>query len=175
MRKKTLIGIAMAALLALTLPATAQAENVPMSASGVITSISETYGKPAGSSGNFLVLDRYIYGTFTSGDVLGNFTMNYRGTIDITTQSGPITGTLTSSTGIFNVKGQLQPVIWTKTDTGMVGESVATGNWATQIGSGQGTFTADVYFVPTPDGHVASVLSGSTFTMSGKWNAKETT
>lgn len=174
MKKKFWLSTILGILLAIMVPATAMAATVPMSASGVITSISETYGKPAGGSGNYLVLDRYIYGAFTSGDILGDFTLNYRGTIDIATQSGPITGKLTTGSYKFNVDGHVQPVQWTPADGGYIGKSVTTGNWTDPNGSGSGTYTAEVYFVPTPDGHVASVLPGSIFSMSGKWNAKST-
>ncbi len=173
--KRALIGIIALLLLVLVLPGTALAAKVPVSAYGVITSISESEEFPAGTSGRIKVVSRTIYGSFTSGDILGSFTMTYKANVELATQAGNLAGTLTTGPHLFYVSGYIQPVQWIPipgSPDAYTGLLTATGEWALgdpKDDRGSGTFTARIVFVPTPDGHVASILPGSEFTMSGVW------
>ncbi len=160
-------------------------DTASMSASGVITGISEPVEFTTGNGGNIKVISRDIYGSFTTvnildddgipddEDILGDFVMNYKANIELATQSGNFSGTLTSGIYMFRVNGYIQPVQLVPVPSSpgaFTGISTSTGQWTLKgDDNSHGTFTATVYFVPTPDGHVAYVLPGSTFSMIGVW------
>lgn len=174
MKKQVFISLMFSLLLVVLTPFVVVASApVSMSASGVITGISESGEFAAGNSGNIKVVNRSIYGSFTAGDILGDFVMNYKANIELATQSGNFNGALTTGSYVFKVNGQVQPVQLVPVPDSpgaYIGISVSTGQWTLKTDAySKGTFTATIYFVPTPDGHVAYVLPGSTFNMTGVW------
>jgi hypothetical protein len=170
-----LVSIVMALVLIVTLSTAASAAKEPMSATGTITYISGTAGFPSGSSGNYMVMSRTVTGSFFSGDLGGEYSMTYKGNIDLNTQSGHITGNLTVGPYRFDIDGTSYPVAWTPSPdspVGYIGSSSAGGIWKWQDGGGSGSFSCIFSFMPTADGHIDYILPGSTFTMSGQWNIK---
>lgn len=169
--KVLLTGAILALLLVGLLPTAVMAETVPMSASGTIGYISGTVGFPAGGSGMYIVQSRTVSGAFISGDLNSSYSMTYKGSIDLNTQAGNINGILSTGSYVFSIAGKSYPVTWTQTPEGYyIGKSYASGTW--WFDGGNGTFTCDFSFVPTMDGHIDYILPGSTFTLTGKWNAK---
>ena len=163
LKRVLLIGIVLGLLTALMLPGSVLAKQEEMSASGIITGISESTESPAGTSGRIVVAERSIYGTFTSGSLSGDFVMTYEANVDFQTQSGNLSGTLVADSFTFSVNGHIQPVQWLEVPDGYIGSITISGSWDLQTGDGNGTYIATLLFVPTPEGHVAYVLPGSTF------------
>lgn len=123
MRKRLLI-ISLVLALALTVSAPAAAltsgeNDDPFHCEGVINAIEPTiigenvFEQP---DGTWLVVDREIWGTFNSGDVIGPFTLTYDAIIESAwTQVGTFEGTIVAwddegeDSRIFEVTGSLEP------------------------------------------------------------------
>lgn len=167
------ILIALLVLLSSLMPVAGVSAAEPMEASGTVTSISEPVERPAGSSGNIIVFSRDIIGTFTGGELSGDFIMTYKANVELATQSGNFNGTLTVGSYIFKVNGKVEPVQLLpvpETPGAYICLLKVNGNWSLKDNdAATGTFTATIYFVPTAEGHVDYVLPGSTFSMSGVW------
>jgi hypothetical protein len=86
--KALVFGAITAVLLDGLVPATAIfAAQAPLSADGTIAYISRTVGFPTGNSGNYKVRSRDISGSFTSGDLSGDYLLNYQANLDLNTQA----------------------------------------------------------------------------------------
>ncbi len=174
MKRWSLSGIALVITLSLFTPAIpVAAAHEDLDASGPITGISESYEKPAGDSGRIVVISRSIYGTFASGGLLGDFVMTYKANVELATQAGNFSGTMTRGPYVFNVWGKSDPVQWIPVPDSpgaYIGRSTASGSWdMASGGNSAGTFTTVLIFVPTAEGHIASILPGSNVTMTGLW------
>jgi hypothetical protein len=170
-----LLGVIIAALVIGFLPTAAFAAPQPMSADGTIDSISGTVGFPTGSSGNYKVTSRTITGTFTSGDLNGDYSLTYKANVDLNTQAGNFNGDMTNGSLQFDVWGTSYPVVWTlsaDSPVGYIGTSSVSGSWKGHGWPGTGTFSGTFSFVPTVDGHIDYIIPGSTLSLSGQWNLK---
>lgn len=172
--KRFLISILLALIAGAVFPAVSLAAgSVSIFGSGTITGISDSNEFPAGKSGRVIVIDRDILGVFTSGDITGDFTMTYRANVDLATQAGNLSGTLNIGRYLFKVEGKTDPVEWLPVAGGYIGKLTVRGNWALLSDKqGQGNFEADIIFIPTPEGHVASIVHGSSFTLTGQWQLR---
>jgi hypothetical protein len=171
--RAAVIGICLALLAVGLLPVAAMAKQESMHAFGTIDYISGTVGFPAGESGNYKVMSRTVEGAFISGDLTGGYSMTYRANVDLNTQAGNMRGQLTTGTYTIDVSGTSYPVQWSPSadsPVGYVGTSSASGIWQLHGGPGSGTFSTTFSFVPTTDGHIDNILSGSTFELDGQWN-----
>lgn len=193
-KKVVLILLTLVLVLAFSMPTVALAKApVALNANGVIASIDEGTVFPAGNSGRYVVASRTILGTLT-GDINGDFTLNYKANVELATQAGNLHGTLQTASTSLEVNGTIQPLqlyygniyyfygwyyssnfgwvrLYYVPDVGVVPLFYLeiNGHWTALDGAkGNGDFTASVIFVPTPDGHVAFVVPGSQLTMTGK-------
>jgi len=183
MKKRLLISLVLALLLTTLMPATVSAAKPPplvdFNTSGYIDGISPGKVIEAGATGKWVVVERELTG-YLSGDISGAFTMNYHAMVEsVYTQAGDLQGWLTIDEGayVLRVKGTIDPLV------GPVGyveipfpPYIApvyyleiNGTWQFTNGiRGNGGYNAGVYFIPTPDLHVGSIV-GSWFEMTGKW------
>lgn len=173
------ISLSLCLVLIAATPASAlAAKPVPFATSGTISSISPGTVFPAGNSGRWVIVERELSGTLTTGDITGAYTMVYKGNVEsVETQSGNFHGTLNVSSGayVLKVNGKSEPLellrmieiapgIWVPVLRLSMG-----GHWVFTTGAnGQGEFSGWVEFIPTPEGHVYSIV-GSSFTMAGQW------
>lgn len=172
MKKRILvISLTLALILAALTPTAAlAAKPVPFEAEGTINYISPGDVVPAGESGRWRVIERELTGVFLSGDITGPFTMTYRANVELATQAGNLHGTLEAESCLLRVNGKIQPLEFSHwwIPTVPVMKLTINGHWTTNEGArGNGDFTAEVYFVPTPEGHVAFIVDSS-FTMTGQ-------
>lgn len=165
------ISLALALLLATLMPATAlAAKPASFGASGIITYISPGTAVPAGESDRWVVVERELGGAFLSGDISGNFTMAYKANVELATQAGNLHGTLEAGSYILKMNGKIQPLEMVPTPLGIdLPKLTINGRWTSIDGAqGQGNFEAWVIFIPTPEGHVGSIIA-SAFDLTGKW------
>ncbi len=165
------ISLALALVLATLIPGTAlAAKPASFGASGIITYISAGTVVPAGESGRWVVVERELGGTFLSGDISGNFTMAYKANVELSTQAGNLHGTLETGSYILKMNGKIQPLEMVPTPLGIdLPKLTINGRWTSIDGTqGQGNFEAWVIFIPTPEGHVGSIIA-SAFDLTGKW------
>jgi hypothetical protein len=174
MRRIFIISLTLALALILVLPSTAAAASSSFSAEGNIEGISPTVigvnAIPLGNSGKWRVIDRDITGTFTSGDLKGEYILTYGGVFDIQTQSGCLTGTLKNGDKTLFINAKAAPLTFTAQGVPVLEIS---GHWNGVSGiHDQGTFNAWVAFIPDADGHIVAILDNS-LTMSGKYQGKQ--
>lgn len=165
------ISLALALVLATLMPGTAlAAKPASFGASGIITYISPGTAVPAGESGRWVVVERELGGAFLSGDISGNFTMAYKANVELSTQAGNLHGTLETGSYILKMNGKIQPLEMVPTPLGIdLPKLTINGRWTSIDGTqGQGNFEAWVIFIPTPEGHVGSIIA-SAFDLTGKW------
>ncbi len=140
-------------------------------ASGTITGITPGKVIEAGVTGKWVVVERELTGTL-SGDIAGDFTMNYKAMIEsILTQAGDLHGWLTvgEDSHVLKVKGEIKPLQWLGEPFLSPARLEINGSWMlTQGDHGSGDFSAWVIFIPTPEGHVGFILA-SEFTLIGEW------
>ena len=175
MKRGLLIGFVLFLTLAVLTPVPAlAAKPVLFNASGTITAISDGIEKPAGNSGRWVVFERDIKGVMY-GDIGGqngtDYTFSYKANVEKATQAGNLHGTVNAGGKVLNVEGKSQPfelVGWYAPGIPIL-KLTLNGNWSfTKGAQGQGSWDATVYFIPTPDGHVAAVVGGA-FTLTGQW------
>ena len=141
-------------------------------ASGTISSISVGKVIEAGVTGKWVVVERELTGTL-SGDIAGDFTMNYKAMIEsIFTQAGDLHGWLTvgEDSYVLKVKGEIEPldIVWFEPFNTYLPKLTINGEWMfTQGDHGSGDFSAWVIFIPD-NGHVGQIIASS-FTLTGKW------
>ena len=146
------------------------AKPASFAASGTITYISPGTVFPAGESGRWRVVERELSGTFLSGDINGNFTMAYKANVELSTQAGNLHGTLEAGPCILKLNGKIQPLEIVPTPLGIdLPKLTINGHWTFTDGArGQGDFEAWAIFIPTPEGHVGTIVA-SAFNLTGKW------
>lgn len=180
MKKLVYLGISLVMALTMLAPATALAKAPPVqhatsvafSAAGVITSIDAGTVKPLGKpdaqgNQNWLVTDRHVGVTLSSGTVTGSFVLTYAGVFQTPSQKGWFVGPMKSADGsqTFMVEGQTQPLTFVG-PYGLPMLSIS-GNWQGTKGTdAKGTFSGFVVFIPDAAGHVVQIV-GSQFTMTG--------
>lgn len=162
--KILVVGAILALLLVGILPTAIQAAQTQISATGNISTISETMGFPTGNNGKYKVTSRTVTGSFVSGDLNGDYTFNYAGQFDLNTQAGKIKGNLTNGDQVFDIKGNSQP--FSLLDNDLI--STASGYWSSD--HGYGTWTATYYLQLDADGHIIAILPDSSFTLTGVLN-----
>ena len=170
-RRLLFISLALALVLATLMPGTAlAAKPASFGASGIITYISPGTVVPAGESDRWVVVERELGGTFLSGDINGNFTMAYKANVELSTQAGNLHGMLEASPYVLKMNGKIQPLEMVPTPLGIdLPKLTINGRWTFTDGAqGQGNFDAWVIFIPTPEGHVGSIIA-SAFNLAGKW------
>ncbi len=162
-RKVALILLTLVLALTGLMPATiAVAKSNDTVAVGFLYNINEGVVNPAGDSGRFRVAERSIDGVFTSGQITGPFTLTYHANVVLSSQAGNFQGTLATAGGyVLNVNGATEPA----TFFGFYGpyplyEIKISGRWNVLSGpeKGNGDFTANLVFIPTPDGHIYLVI-----------------
>ena len=170
--KKRLSVIMLSLVLVLTglMPATAlAAKPASLSASGVVTSITNGDVFPAGDSGRYVVASRTITGIL-SGDINGAFTLDYKANVELATQAGNLHGTLQAGSQVLKVNGTIEPLgfAWFAPWGMYLPMLTISGQWTAVSGAkGNGDFAAYAVFIPTPEGHVAAVVA-SGITLTGK-------
>lgn len=165
------ISLALALVLTTLMPTAATAAKpVSFSTSGIITYISPGTVVSAGESGRWRVVERELSGAFLSGDINSNFTMDYKANIELSTQAGNLNGTLEAGPYILKLNGKIQPLEMVPTPFGIdLPKLTINGRWTFTEGvQGQGNFDAWVIFIPTPEGHVGSIIA-SAFNLTGQW------
>jgi len=159
-----------ALVLATLMPSlTLAAEPEPFGAAGQITSITVGAVKPAGNSGRFVVVERQMSGAL-QGSLDSSFTLSYKANVELATQAGELHGTMKLDNGdVLNVNGTVQPLQWQDIGFGqLLPVLTMSGHWNFTNGAqGQGNFTAWGVFIPTDDGHIAT-LAGA-FSLTGQW------
>ena len=171
MKKKfLLVGIVLALVATLLIPASVlAAKPAEVEASGVITAISPGTVFPAGNSGRWIVAERDLDGILLDGDITGEFTMTYRANVELATQAGNLHGTMEVGGCVLQVNGKIAPLEMVPTPLGVyLPKLTIAGNWTIiDGGKGQGEFEAWVIFIPTPEGHVDTIVA-SAITLNGK-------
>jgi len=181
MRKRLLfMSLALALVLTALTPAVAlAAKPVPFEAEGSISGITPGDVFPAGKSGRYVVAEREITGTL-GGDISGDFTLTYKANVELATQAGNLHGTLEAGESVLNVNGKIEPLVFAGwyippgahpayPDGIPLYQLTISGHWNFLEGArGQGDFDAWAIFVPTPAGHVGSIVASS-FKLTGKW------
>lgn len=170
-RRLLFISLAIALVLSILMPGTAlAAKPASFGASGIINYISPGTVIPAGESGRWVVVERELSGTFLSGDINSNFTMVYKANVELSTQAGNLHGTLEAGSYVLKMNGNIQPLEMVPTPLGIdLPKLTINGHWTFTDGArGQGSFEAWVIFIPTPEGHVGSIVA-SAFNLTGKW------
>ena len=165
------ISLALALVLTLLMPGTALAAKPSSFAStGIVTYILPGTVVPAGESDRWIVVERELGGAFLSGDISGNFTMVYKADVELSTQAGNLQGTVEAEPYAFKVNGNIQPLEMVPTPLGIdLPKLTINGRWMFTDGArGEGSFDAWVIFIPTPEGHVGSIVA-STFSLTGRW------
>ena len=180
MKKRTVfISLVLVSLLTALMPTAALAKApTSFSASGTVTGINDGSVFPAGNSGRYVVASRTITGTL-AGDITGDFTLDYKANVELATQAGNLHGTLQAGAQVLEVNGTIEPlqfVGWLVPpgvhplypDGIPLYQLDINGHWtAVRGGKGNGDFKATVIFIPTPDGHVYSIVA-SAFIMTGQ-------
>ncbi len=171
MKRELIISLALALVLALAtiMPSPAPAaEPVAFATSGTVSSITPGTVKPAGTSGRFVVIQRDIVGSM-SGDIIGAYTFSYKANVELLTQAGNLHGTLTVGESTFNLNGKIAPLMLVPVGEYLLPKLNISGNWDLIEGAhGEGIFNAAVTFIPTPEGHVGTIID-STFFLTGQW------
>lgn len=171
--KKGLLFISLALILVFTtlMPATAlAAKPVSLEADGIVTCISPGTVFPAGESGRWVVVERELSGTFLCGDINGDFTMIYKANVELSTQAGNLHDTLETGPYIIKLNGDIQPLEMMPTPFGIdLPKLTIKGHWTFTNGAqGRGNFDVWVIFIPTPEGHVDSIVA-SAISLTGNW------
>ena len=172
-RRLLFISVILAFVLANLMPAAALAAKPGLeefNATGTISYITPGKVLPAGETGKWVVVKRELGGSL-SGSINGAFTMNYHAIIEsMFTQAGTLHGTLEVGSYVLKVDGTIQPLEWLGEPFASPALLTMSGQWRfTNSTWGRGDFSASVLFIPTPEGHVGSIID-SAFTMTGKWN-----
>ncbi len=172
MKKKLLfVSLALALVLTTLIPAAAlAAKPVSFDASGIVTYISPGTVFPAGESGRWVVIERQLNGTFLSGNINGDFTMTYQANVELSTQAGNLHGTLKAGSHVLKLNGNIQPLEMIPTPFGIdLPKLTISGRWTFTNGAqGGGEFDTWVIFIPTPEGHVGSIVA-SGLNLTGNW------
>ena len=172
MNKRTLfVSLALTLVLTTLMPAAAlAAKPVSFDASGIVTSISPGTVFPAGKSGRWVVVERQLSGIFLSGDINGDFTMAYKANVELSNQAGNLHGTLKAGSHVIKLNGSIQPLEMVPTPFGIdLPKLTINGRWTFTNGAqGGGTFDTWVIFIPTPEGHVGSIVA-SGLNLTGNW------
>lgn len=161
-KRLAFISLFMALIILVSMPAsTLAAKPVPFGTTGVVTYLSPGTVFPAGESNRWVVVERELQGTFLSGDINGNFTMAYTANVKLATQAGNLHGTLKSGAFVFKLTGKILPLELVPTPIGVnLPKLTINGHWTATDGTqGEGSFEAWVIFIPTPDGHVGSIVA----------------
>lgn len=190
MRRRLLItSLVLALALTVLPPAVALAcgeFDAPFNCEGVINEIEPTiigenvFPLP---DGTWLVVDREIWGSFNSGDVIGPFTLTYDAIIESAwTQVGTFEGTILAwddedeDSRIFEVTGSLEPVeIVSEGPFAGLPKVTVHGQWSLIEDDevyGIGDLEAWAIFIPDwIDGqpHVGEIVDSS-FTLTGYWD-----
>ena len=164
-------SLVLALVLTILMPAAAiAAKPVPFNSNGIITHISPGTVFPAGDSGKWVVVERDLNGTFLSGGIEGDFTMTYKANVELLTQAGNLHGTLEVSPYALKLNGKIQPLEMVPTALGVdLPMLTIKGNWTFINGAkGRGDFYVWVIFIPTPEGHVGSIVA-SAVGLTGDW------
>jgi len=157
-------SIALALVLTALMPvATLAAKPVSFDTSGIVTQISPGTVFPAGESGRWIVVERELCGTFLSGNINGDFTMTYKANVKLSNQAGNLHGTLKSGPYVLKLNGKIQPLEIVPTPLGIdLPKLTITGHWTFTDGAqGNGNFDVWVIFIPTPEGHVGSIVASA--------------
>ena len=96
--------------------------------------------------------------------------MTYKANVELATQAGNLHGTLETGAYTFRVNGKIQPLEMVPISPEIyLPKLTINGQWTLTDGArGQGDFEAWVLFIPTPEGHVGTIIASS-FTMTGNW------
>ena len=170
-RRLAFISLALALVLITLIPAAAlAAKPASFGAGGIVTYISPGTVFPAGESGRWVVVERELGGTFLSGNIGGAFTMTYKANVELSTQAGNLHGTLKSGPYVLKLNGKIQPLEMVPTPFGIdLPKLTIKGHWTFANGvQGEGSFDTWVIFIPTPEGHVGSIVA-SGINLTGKW------
>ena len=174
MRMKTRLtfGVILAILLSSLLPGAAlmaKPATKPFNATGSVTYITPGTVYQAGATGKWVVLERTIGGN-VAGSLNGPFTMTYNALIDsVYTQAGTLHGKMKAGENVLKVDANILPLTLVPYGPYTLPMLTVTGTWQNlEGGQGSGTFNAWLVFIPTPDGHVGSILASS-FDMTGNW------
>lgn len=165
------ISLALVLVLTALMPGIAlAAKPASFDASGIVTYISPGTVLPAGESGRWVVVERELRGTFLFGNINDDFTMTYKANVELVTQAGSLHGTLKTGSYVLKLNGKIQPLEMVPTPFGIDLPKLAiNGRWTFTDGArGQGNFDAWVIFIPTPEGHVDSIVA-SAINLTGKW------
>ena len=178
-RKVTLILLTLVMVLAFSMPTTAlAAKPASLSASGVVTTITDGDVFPAGNSGRYVVASRSLTGIL-AGDINGAFTLDFKANVELATQAGNLHGTLQAGSQVLEVNGKIEPLTFAGwyLPPGIspdypggipLYQLVINGHWTAVSGAkGNGDFAAWAVFIPTPDGHVYAIVA-SGITLTGK-------
>lgn len=185
MKKRLFISVVLALVLtALASAPVLAAKPEPFEASGEIGSISSGTPHvnvfPAGNSGRWRVIEREIEGVFEGSDIIGAFTMIYRGNFDLETQAGTFHGTVESGSYVLKVNGRIEPLVFAGwylapgvhpdyPDGIPYLELTIKGRWLLTEGTkGEGTLDAWLKFIPDKYGHVDDIKE-SYFDLIGQW------
>jgi len=170
-RKLLFISLTLVLVLTTLMPATTlAAKPAYFGAVGIVTYISPGTVHPAGESGRWVVDERELGGTFLSGDIDGDFTMNYKANVELSTQAGNIHGTLKAGPYVLKLNGKIQPLEMVPTPFGVdLPRLTIKGYWTFTNGEqGGGNFDTWVIFIPTPEGHVSNIVA-SAINLTGNW------
>ncbi|UCB42799.1 MAG: hypothetical protein JSV77_10175 [Dehalococcoidales bacterium] len=171
-RKILLLGIVIALILTMVMPATALAAKPSnMEAFGIIDSITigdDVIEFPAGQSGRWVVKERAIGGVlggYLGGDIDGDFTLTYKANVVLATQAGTFHGDMVVGDYVVHVNGKSS--IGATPIPGYDG-LILSGHW-NFTGSDHGNGTFDAWIIPLiEEGHIIGVIAGGV-TMTGKW------
>jgi hypothetical protein len=96
--------------------------------------------------------------------------MNYRANVELETQAGNLQGMLYAGTNAFRLEGKSLPIEMVYFDAFQTYLPKVTmkGHWVGVEIAGNGTFEGWGIFIPTPDGHVGTIVASS-FILRGKW------
>lgn len=168
MKRLLMIGVIPVLLLVLAQGNILAAKPAAFSATGTISGISPGDVAAAGESGRWRITERELTGEL-SGDVGGTFVMSYKGNVELVTQAGDFHGTLATASMTFGVNGKIQPLEMAPIGNGVyLPKLTFSGHWAGTEGiCGNGEFSGWLIFVPSQDGHVATIVASS-FDMSGQ-------
>ena len=96
--------------------------------------------------------------------------MTYKANVELATQAGNLHGTLETGDYTLSLNGKIQPLEMVELYPGVyLPKLTIGGHWnLTSSGSGQGSYSAWVIFIPDEYGHVVSIIASS-FVIDGKW------
>jgi len=111
-----------------------------------------------------------LNGTFLSGGIEGDFTLTYKANVELLTQAGNLHGTLEANPYALKLNGKIQPLEMVPTVFGIdLPMLTIKGKWTFANGAkGSGDFNVWVIFIPTPEGHVGSIIA-SEVSLTGDW------